>query len=792
MGRTALRRTPAVVETVEPRILFAYDLAFVDATTTRATYSPGQPISVDFTFRNNGDTPSPATKFFLFLNAADFGDGDDGGDDFPTGYGGTLFEATDNLDIPALGAGETRVLTFARPVGSFVFDGGPYFISVFAGFETGADSSGTFLQNDSDPANNFGQSTSARITIVNGFNPRFLGVSIPESVIGELDTSFGDNMSGVRTNSIPLGDLQTLATSFDPGAGTQYALASRATDLLLLRFDNLGVLDTTFATGGVLTIASGQDNITSAILTRAPDGTLLVAATRALGASALVAKFSPVGVLDTSFGDTGIFTALDQTFVSSSVVAGPGGTVYVVGTSGAPGSRDFAIQRLTASGARDASFGVNGSLTVDVGGDEVAATAVLNNDNSLVVAGSSGSRIAAIRVLATGARDLRFGVRGILSAAIAPGRDERVTVSALGPRGAVYLAGYSAASDGSASTPFVLRLSRAGRPDAAFGRRGVALPNVGSALAVPNTLISTPDGGVLLAAQIADSLSDAASGRVAAAFARFDAKGKPVVNFGTNGVSRILLPGIAPTAVGDTPGDFATFVATRQGAATVVPGGKVRALGSDPGDNSTNVRVAQLSADGVDIAPAFPKPLSASVKAGAKSSVSFRLSNLGTLPASGNLSMSLSLIPVSASPGASGGTIGTSSARVSLAAGSSRNQSLRVTYPRATGLYTLVARVTPTSGFSDLSTDNNSASSPNQLTLSPTGRPLRSSLMPFPPTLIRIGPPSTPSTPQAPSTRRNPPALQPAPLSPLSPNSPVVPTLSPSATKDLFSSTPLA
>lgn len=803
MGRIHRSRRPhntvsrrPLVETVEPRLLFAYDLAFVSATTTPGEYQPGQQISVDFTFANNGDTASPETNFFLYLQTENFdgGGGDEGDGDgdntVPPGYGGTLFDSLTSgdvftgLPIPPLAPGETRTLTFARPVGTFVFNGGPYQIAVFAGF--GDDN---VFQDDANPTNNFGFSAPL-ITIINSLDPFGGGSSVPDAVVGELDTSFGDNRTGIRSSNLGIGNVQTLATTFDPLTGTQYALASRATDLVLLRFDTSGALDTTFGgpsalSPGLLPLATGTSPITSASLLRAADGSFFASATRAGDASSLVAKFNSSGALDASFGTAGLVTSFPLisggSFTLASIAFGPAGTVYAVGSTGSVGSRDAAIVRLTSAGSIDTSFyGVNqGNAVFDLGSDDVFSTITVNPDNSVILAGSSGSRAVAIRLGVDGFRDLRFGTRGLFTQTLIPGRDERFTVSSTGPRGSVYLAGYSAAADGSSSTAFVLRLARNGRADSGFGRRGAVLLNLGSTLASPNTLLPSNDGGVLVSAQIADSLSAVSNRSIGAAIARLDAKGKLVTNFGTNGVSRILLPGIPPAAAGDTAGGFADFLASRDGATTVIPGGKIRSIATDTSDSASTIKNAQLLADGSDLSPAFPKPVSSRIKAGARSSVSVRLSNLGTLPASGTLSMSVTIVPVNAGFGQAGATIGSASARVSLTAGSSRNQSVRVSYPRsASGLYTLTARIVPGNGITDIGSTNNSASAPNQLTIA-GALPRPNSLM-LPPTLIRI----TPEEPAVPAITfpRSPFIAAPAspqPLSLVSPND------------DLFSDKPI-
>lgn len=750
-GIRAGRWHPPVVDALEPRRLLSYDVGFVNAFPANAgAYSPGQNITVTFQFVNNGNTASPATRFYALLGTSRFfdeGGGDTGGGEDPgqAGFGGTLFDVSEGLSLKELSAGETLDVTVTLPVGDGVFTGGPYFIGVFVGL-----GDTQFLQQDANPGNNFGVSQEALITIVDGVPPRGQGGSNPSPAVGRLDPSFGDGGSGVATSVVNVPNLQTLGTVFDPATGGQWGVArvvgpagseSGATSTLrLLRFGPDGRLVAGFGDGGLVNVPLTDVILPPAKLARAADGSVFVAA-NTLGGGAVV-KFTSEGVLDASFGVGGVVSGLSVegrgALTLYAAAAHPSGLI-VAGSVGGLGSRDFAVARLAGSGL-DTSFGTAGVLTADLGADDVAAAAVVHADGSVVVAGSSGSRLAAIRVTATGQRDLRFGVRGVFLGSVRPGSDERVLVGAAGQGGTTYLGGYSATPGGTSSVAFVLRLSRAGRADGAFGRRGLVELALPGSLAVVNSVLPTPDKGVLVAAQFAASAGDAGQGRVGGALVRLDARGRPVQRFGTNGIAVVFEPPVGPATAGDVA-EFAEFLAQREGASVAVPGGRVRALATETdGVTTTTVQVAQLVADGADLAPRFTRPVPSVLRAGRRASVPVQLSNLGTLPAAGQTELALTLVPTQAGPGSTqiGGRVGLANLRVKLNAGQSRSQTVRVLVPAgASGLYTLLARVNPSSAVNDVSSTNNLATAPNQVTV-PGAAGASTAGMSFPMALVRV------------------------------------------------------
>jgi uncharacterized delta-60 repeat protein len=200
----------------------------------------------------------------------------------------------------------------------------------------------------------------------------------------------------------------------------------------------------------------------------------------------------------------------------------------------------LAIARLLPNGDPDPSFGDQGSVLVDLGDfDGVTSIAPVREGaiaagvtRDLVEGRSGPGDVVVIRVDQRGQLDPRFGVEGTLRLDL--GGDERVT-SVLGDAfGETYVIGSTSSDAG--SDGFVLRLSRGGKLDKSFGKRGVVRLDLGS-----------PDdsalGGSLLPSGIIVGGRTSVEGEAAAFVARLDFAGRLQRGFGRGGVSRIVVGG---------------------------------------------------------------------------------------------------------------------------------------------------------------------------------------------------------------------------------------------------------
>lgn len=209
----------------------------------------------------------------------------------------------------------------------------------------------------------------------------------------------------------------------------------------------------------------------------------------------MFARLNTDGSIDTTFGDSGVtllgFEPDDQS-QANWLLAQPDGKLVAAGVrvSATDLAADFAVARVTPDGQPDPSFDGDGTLVVDVGGsDDVAGSVALQPDGKLVLAGFAlGSAdllpdAALVRVDASGALDPGFGTAGkavidlggesVLNSVLveADGR-----VFATGLRGADFLF----ALEPTAPTDMILaRFGADGRLDGSYGIDGVATADFG-------------------------------------------------------------------------------------------------------------------------------------------------------------------------------------------------------------------------------------------------------------------------------------------------------------------------
>jgi uncharacterized delta-60 repeat protein len=124
------------------------------------------------------------------------------------------------------------------------------------------------------------------------------------------------------------------------------------------------------------------------------------------------------GSLDLTFGQNGkVITTLGWIDVALSVAVQTDGKIIVAGlTQDDMGEMDFAILRYQENGMLDSSFGINGVVITDFGGQDWANSVKLQNDGKILVAGSTyqnyNTDFAICRYHTNGILDYSFGVNG--------------------------------------------------------------------------------------------------------------------------------------------------------------------------------------------------------------------------------------------------------------------------------------------------------------------------------------------------------------------------------------------
>lgn len=346
---------------------------------------------------------------------------------------------------------------------------------------------------------------------------------------GALDATFGGGDGIVLT---PAADGVVFGLLLDPSerivaAGSALdAGTDSQTVLAVARYEPNGDLDPTFGGGdGIATVDFGGAGGDGRALARQPDGKLVVAGVRGVGAARdfAIVRLEEDGDLDATFGTGGVLTAdfAGGTDVGLAVVIQPDGRIVAAGSAGTAGdaSSDFGFVRVDASGMLDPSFGTGGRQTVDFAGDrDVAQALVRQLDGKLVAGGSQGitqsvstSTAALVRLDDAGMPDPNFDGDGKLAVAFPFGESLGYAL-VVQDDGRLVLGGTAdAASDVPAFA--LARVLPSGALDPSFGTGGmVVTPVVGGYEDRIHALAFTPDGRLAAAGAVRYQFSASVAG----------------------------------------------------------------------------------------------------------------------------------------------------------------------------------------------------------------------------------------------------------------------------------------
>jgi uncharacterized delta-60 repeat protein len=323
-----------------------------------------------------------------------------------------------------------------------------------------------------------------------------------------FDGSFGGG-DGIVVTNIPGGgtDVPSAVTLQADG---KILVAGRTTvgaenQLVLVRYNEDGSLDTTFDTDGIVVAAVSTNADDAFSVKTQADGKIVVSGYSAVGPlehSLLVARFNTNGSLDASFGGTGIVTTdigVGTGLPSGSVVAGaifeagqslvvlPDGRLLVAGYGPTPtGGSDIALVRYLPDGSLDTTFGGDGIVTTAISPDPIADRAfgvALQADGRIVVAGAAvttegSGDVAVLRYLTDGSLDPSFGGDGVVTVAVSPGQapDQAIGLT-IRPDGRIVVGG--TAGLGSQTDYAAIVLNPDGSLFSSFGGVGTPVANAG-------------------------------------------------------------------------------------------------------------------------------------------------------------------------------------------------------------------------------------------------------------------------------------------------------------------------
>jgi uncharacterized delta-60 repeat protein len=262
-----------------------------------------------------------------------------------------------------------------------------------------------------------------------------------------------------------------------------------------------GSLDPSFGSHGRVFASFSADDTASGIAVQR-DGKVLVSG-RIDGKLALV-RFDARGKRDRSFGRSGLVRRQIGTDAEEGpvrIAVQPDGKIVFAGTTSdlntdnSLGDGAFAIYRLTPSGRPDTSFGNRGGVLVRTHGRQlIGAGLALDTAGRIVVAsryeGLDNGGATVLRLTRNGGLDPAFGRKGQADLRFATVDGVVVDRAAR-----VYVAGTTVNDRVLA----VVRLTARGRLDRSYGRRGIATLARRGDLALSEAVAIQPDGRVVLA-----------------------------------------------------------------------------------------------------------------------------------------------------------------------------------------------------------------------------------------------------------------------------------------------------
>jgi uncharacterized delta-60 repeat protein len=221
-------------------------------------------------------------------------------------------------------------------------------------------------------------------------------------------------------------------------------------DLALARYNNNGSLDTTFGIDGkvITAITENDDNGYSVALQN--DGKILVAGNTDNGSDfdLLVVRYNTNGSLDSTFDSDGIVTTSIGLFDDGKTLAiQDDGKIVVGGSSGDFDNKDIALVRYNTNGSLDNTFDFDGIVTTAIGpSDDIATSIAIQNDGKITLGGYGGlafnTDFALVRYSTNGSLDTTFDFDGIVLTPIGTSSD-RVSALKFQADGKIVAAGYT-------------------------------------------------------------------------------------------------------------------------------------------------------------------------------------------------------------------------------------------------------------------------------------------------------------------------------------------------------------
>lgn len=266
---------------------------------------------------------------------------------------------------------------------------------------------------------------------------------------------------------------------------TGYAHNGNDYDLLLMRLNDDGSLDTGFGTGGVVLYDNGTRNDYGRGIALQADGKIVVTA-RSTGdgtSQALMLRYESDGTPDAMFGVNGVvvYESGGGNDGFRDLALQSDGKIVVAGYTRTALGFEILTARFSADGTLDNSFGINGIVRYDGGNGSAGARGIaILPLGKIIVSGSNhnGSDLDVVVLMyqPDGSPDSGFGSDGVVVYDGGMGNDNGRRLTLQG-RDRIVVAGNT--SNGNDYDALVLRYNADGTADSSFGNGGAAILHLG-------------------------------------------------------------------------------------------------------------------------------------------------------------------------------------------------------------------------------------------------------------------------------------------------------------------------
>lgn len=237
---------------------------------------------------------------------------------------------------------------------------------------------------------------------------------------GSIDTTYGT--SGVTTTTIGTGDtakacdLQTDQMTVTTGP----AIINGQPTMFAARYTTTGILDTTFGSGGIVTISFGDLSVAYALAIQPSDQKIIVAGSvsNTMTNKYALARLNTNGTLDNTFGSSGLVITQVPNSMNDVIYAiglQSSGKIIVAGSSIISGPNIISLARYNTNGTLDTTFGTSGFVLTELGYNEQIHALSIQSDDKIVVVGYVEDKFIAGRYTINGSLDTTFGVNGYVA-----------------------------------------------------------------------------------------------------------------------------------------------------------------------------------------------------------------------------------------------------------------------------------------------------------------------------------------------------------------------------------------